>query len=172
MLKTELERARKNEPLPALDTHRYQLPAPTSTPGSDEEWKAALDNARAQLQHQRLRWVTSLVPRFHILIAAPSQTNLALLQTYGPNAYRINNYLLEATTKQVEKASEDLKQLTVDVNRERKNDQVRASAIVSNGTPLMLDAIGTTWKAVDLARDAVDGAYLEHPSDRTGQHCA
>ena len=54
-----------------------------------------------------------------------SQSNLALLQTYGPNAHRIYNYLLEETTKQVEKASEDLKQLTVDVNRERKNDQVR-----------------------------------------------
>ena len=54
-----------------------------------------------------------------------SQSNLALLQTYGPNAHRINNYLLEETTKQVEKASEDLKQLTVEVNRERKNDQVR-----------------------------------------------
>lgn len=60
LLKAELERARKNEPLPALDTHRYQLPAPTSTPGSDEEWQAALDNARAQLQHQRLRWVYSV----------------------------------------------------------------------------------------------------------------
>lgn len=55
LLKAELERARTNEPLPALDTHRYQLPAPTSKLGSDEEWQAALDNARAQLQHQKLR---------------------------------------------------------------------------------------------------------------------
>jgi pre-mRNA-splicing factor SPF27 len=50
--------------------------------------------------------------------------NLTLLQTYGPNAWRIHNYLLEATAKQVEKALEDLKQLTVEVNRERKNTQV------------------------------------------------
>ena len=46
------------------------------------------------------------------------------MQTYGPNAWRIHNYLLEETAKQSEKALEDLKQLTVDVNRERKNTQV------------------------------------------------
>lgn len=47
-----------------------------------------------------------------------------MLQTYGPNAWRIHNYLLESTAKQTEKALEDLKQLTVEVNRERKNTQV------------------------------------------------
>ncbi|KAJ2920269.1 hypothetical protein MD484_g103, partial [Candolleomyces efflorescens] len=108
LLKAELDRVRAHQPLPPLDTLRYQLPAPTSNPASDEEWKAALDNARAQLKHQQIR-----------------QTNLALLQTYGANAWKINNYLLESSTKQVEQASEALKQLTIDVNRERKNDQDR-----------------------------------------------
>ena len=51
-------------------------------------------------------------------------TNLALLQTYGSNAWRVHNYVLEATAKQAEKALEDLKQLTVEVNRQRKNTQV------------------------------------------------
>ncbi|KAH6917544.1 Pre-mRNA-splicing factor SPF27 [Coprinopsis sp. MPI-PUGE-AT-0042] len=108
LLKAEMERARSHQPFPSLDTLRYQLPAPTSTPGTDQEWKAAVDNARAQLQHQRIR-----------------QTNAALLQNYGSNAFRIQNYLLEATVKQVETISENLKQATVDVNRERKNDQER-----------------------------------------------
>jgi pre-mRNA-splicing factor SPF27 len=53
-----------------------------------------------------------------------SQQNLALLQTYGSNAWRIQNHLLEATAKQTEKALEELKELTVEVNRERKNMQV------------------------------------------------
>ena len=53
------------------------------------------------------------------------QHNLSLLQTYGSNAWRIHNYLLEATVKQVEKALEELKDLTVELNRQRKNDQVR-----------------------------------------------
>lgn len=52
------------------------------------------------------------------------QTNLALLQQYGSNAWRIHNYLNEASAKNVEKALEDLKNLTTEVNRERKNFQV------------------------------------------------
>ncbi|KIJ68651.1 hypothetical protein HYDPIDRAFT_82505 [Hydnomerulius pinastri MD-312] len=108
LLAAELARVEAHQPLPPLDTIRYQLPAPTSSPGSDEEWREAIRNAHAQLEHQRVR-----------------QTNLALLQTYGPNAWRINNYLLEESAKQSEKALEDLKQLTTDLNRERKNSQTR-----------------------------------------------
>ena len=36
--------------LSPLDTTRYQLPAPTK-PENEEEWDAALKNARAQLEH-------------------------------------------------------------------------------------------------------------------------
>ena len=53
-----------------------------------------------------------------------SQTNIALLQQYGANSWRVHNYLLEATSKQLEKAVEDLTQLTTDLNRDRKNNQV------------------------------------------------
>ncbi|KAG5730029.1 Pre-mRNA-splicing factor SPF27 [Termitomyces sp. T112] len=106
LLRAELERVESHQPFPSLDSLRYQLPAPSSTPGTDEEWQAALQNAHAQLEHQKIRL-----------------TNLTLLQNYGPNAWRIHNYLLEAVAKQSEKALEDLKQLTVEVNRERKNNQ-------------------------------------------------
>ena len=36
----------------------------------------------------------------------------------------MHNYLLEATAKNLEKALEDLRALTVEVNRDRKNSQV------------------------------------------------
>ncbi|KAG0703116.1 breast carcinoma amplified sequence 2 [Suillus ampliporus] len=107
-LADEFARVEAHQPLKPLDTIRYQLPAPTSTPGTDEEWQQALNNAQAQLEHQRIR-----------------HTNLALLQTYGPNAWRVHNYLLEATAKQAEQALEELKQSTTDINRERKNSQTR-----------------------------------------------
>jgi Breast carcinoma amplified sequence 2 (BCAS2) len=51
------------------------------------------------------------------------------LQTYGANGWRIQNYLLESTAKQTEKTLEELKELTVEVNRDRKNTQVHASAV-------------------------------------------
>ncbi|KIY69677.1 breast carcinoma amplified sequence 2 [Cylindrobasidium torrendii FP15055 ss-10] len=118
-LKTELERVETHQSFTPIDTHRYQLPAP-ALPGSDEEWQSALDNARAQLEHQRLR-----------------QTNISLLQTYGPNAWRIQNYLLEADVTQVEKALEQLQTLTVEINRERKNEQTRIGS--------QLTSLETRW---------------------------
>ena len=61
MLQAELERVSSHRLLPPLDTTRYQLPAPTK-PESEEEWAAALQNARAQLEHQRLRCARDPVP--------------------------------------------------------------------------------------------------------------
>jgi len=51
--------------------------------------------------------------------------NLALLQQYGSNAWRIHNYLLEADSKVVDKMKEEMKERTTDVNRDRRNAQVR-----------------------------------------------
>ncbi|THH19741.1 hypothetical protein EW146_g1503 [Bondarzewia mesenterica] len=107
-LAAELRRVEARQSLSAIDTTRYQLPAPTTTPGTDEEWKAALDNAHAQLEHQRIR-----------------HNNLALLQQYGNNAWRIHNFLLEADTKKAEKLLEELREQTTEVNRDRKNTQTR-----------------------------------------------
>lgn len=120
LLQAELARVEAHQPLPPIDTARYQLPGPTNTPATIEDWEASLRNAHAQLEHQRLR-----------------QTNLALLQNYGSNAWRIHNYQLEAVTKTLDKAVEDLKQLTVDVNRDRKNFQTRVGA--------QLTSLETRW---------------------------
>jgi len=120
LLVAELARVEANQPIPPLDTTRHQLPGPLSTPATEEEWQAAVKNAHAQLEHQRLR-----------------QTNIALLQQYGANSWRVHNYLLEATSKQLEKAVEDLTQLTTDLNRDRKNSQTAFGA--------QLTALETRW---------------------------
>lgn len=52
-----MARIESHQPFPQLDTLRYQLPGPASSPGTPEEWENALKNARAQLEHQRLRYV-------------------------------------------------------------------------------------------------------------------
>ncbi|KAJ3519697.1 hypothetical protein NM688_g9262 [Phlebia brevispora] len=108
LLQAELKRVESHQPLPQLDTSRYQLPGPTAPDATIEDWDAALNNAHAQLEHQRLRL-----------------TNLELLQQYGANAWRIHNFQMEATAKLLEKTVEDLKQLTVEVNRDRKNFQTQ-----------------------------------------------
>ncbi|TBU34998.1 breast carcinoma amplified sequence 2 [Dichomitus squalens] len=107
LLQAELERISNHRLLPPLDTTRYQLPGPTNLE-NEEEWQEALNNAKAQLEHQKLR-----------------HSNLALLQQYGANAWRIQNYVNEATATNIERTLEELKNLTVEVNRERKNYQTR-----------------------------------------------
>ncbi|KZP32221.1 breast carcinoma amplified sequence 2 [Athelia psychrophila] len=138
LLAAELERVETHQPFPSLDSIRYQLPGPTSAPGTDEEWQAALKNAHAQLEHQRIR-----------------HTNLALLQTYGPNAWRIHNYLLEEIAKQTEKALEELKQLTEDVNRDRKNTQTQLGAQLTSLETRWTELISSVLQ-IELANVALD----------------
>ena len=59
-----------------------------------------------------------------LIQCAQSHNNLALLQQYGSNAWRVHNYLLEADTKKAETLLEELKEQTTSLNRERKNTQV------------------------------------------------
>jgi hypothetical protein len=75
--------------------------------------------------------VLSLFPLSGCLLAhfidcarARRHNNLALLQQYGNNAWRVHNYLLEADAKKAEKLLEELKEETTSLNRERKNNQV------------------------------------------------
>lgn len=51
-----MKRVERKEKLNAIDTKRFLLLAP-GPDASEEDWKAALDNAHAQLEHQRIRYV-------------------------------------------------------------------------------------------------------------------
>ncbi|KAJ7630624.1 breast carcinoma amplified sequence 2 [Roridomyces roridus] len=137
LLQAEFARVESHEKVTPLDTIRYQLPAP-SLPGTDDEWQAALKNAHAQLEHQRMR-----------------QTNLTLLQTYGGNAWRIHNYLLESTVKQTEQTLEELKQMTVDVNRERKNAQTKLGSQLNSLETRWTELISSVLQ-IELANVALD----------------
>ncbi|PCH33406.1 breast carcinoma amplified sequence 2 [Wolfiporia cocos MD-104 SS10] len=146
LLAAELERVESHQPLPILDTTRHQLPGPVH-PESEEEWDAALSNAHAQLEHQRLR-----------------HTNLALLQSYGSNAWRIHNYLTEATAKNIEKVLEDLKTLTTEVNRDRKNFQTRLGN--------QLTSLETRWTELisNILQIEMANAALEVEIDRLNKN--
>ena len=125
LLASELGRVGARQPLAAIDTARYQLTPSSVTPSSDEEWKSAVDGAYALLEHQRIRY-SNLYSQCDVpLISSSRHNNLALLQQYGNNAWRVHNYLLEADTKKAENLLEELKERTTGVNRERKNTQAR-----------------------------------------------
>jgi hypothetical protein len=124
LLASELERVGARQPLAAIDTVRYQLTPSSTTPSSDEGWKSALDGAYALLEHQRIRYSNPYSQCDMPLISSSRHNNLALLQQYGNNAWRVHNYLLEADTKKAENLLEELKERTTGLNRERKNTQV------------------------------------------------
>lgn len=87
-----------------LDTTRYDLPSPLEN--TEEAYSIALDNARAQLEHQKARVV-----------------NLQLLQKYGPVSWRAHNEVLSAM---LERTREELDSVLGDanyINRERKMEQ-------------------------------------------------
>jgi hypothetical protein len=110
-LAAELERIESHQRISAIDIQRFSLPAPTNENATMEEWQAALKNARAQLEYQRLR-----------------AANGALMQQYGSNAWRVYNYRLEVVGKSLDKELEVMNERITDVNRARKNEQVSSHA--------------------------------------------
>jgi hypothetical protein len=120
-------------------------------------------------RHYRMRkrnWNTSdygaSYPSIRDLIADnyPRHTNIALLQAYGSNAWRVHNYLLEATATRVEKTLENLKQLTEEVNRNRKNDQVSCFNCIRSGTLIITVSLDTDGQSTEFAGETVDGAHF------------
>ncbi|EIM92812.1 uncharacterized protein STEHIDRAFT_144095 [Stereum hirsutum FP-91666 SS1] len=124
LLAAEMQRMERKEKLNVINADKNKLalvaPGPDAT---EEEWKAALDNAHVQVEHQRIR-----------------HNNLALLQQYGSNAWRIHNYLLEADTKQEEKLLEQAREQATHVNRDRRAIQDRIGA--------QLDTLDTRWQGL------------------------
>lgn len=128
LLAAELARVENHQRINAIDTTRFSLPPPPNPETATvEDWEAALKNARAQLEHQRLRCV-SLQP-FRVfakyLSMARRNTNGTLLQQYGANAWKVHNYRLEMVGKHVERVIEEMNEQIAEVNRSRKNSQVR-----------------------------------------------
>jgi Breast carcinoma amplified sequence 2 (BCAS2) len=90
---------------------------------------------------------------------AQRHNNLALLQQYGSNAWRVHNYLLEADTKKAESLLEELKEQTTSLNRERKNSQVNrlgGQFDVSDAKRFVDKSRGP----VNVIGESVDRAYL------------
>ena len=103
----------------------------------------------------------------------PRHNNLALLQQYGSNAWRIHNYLTESTASNIEKALEELNNLTTEVNRDRKNFQVCAVSRIALGSRnTHVVATDADRSPVNLIGDTMDRADIQHSADRNGQRSA
>lgn len=57
---------------------------------------------------------------------------MELLQKYGANAWRVHNYQLENDLADIKRKTEELRNKIVEINKERKNDQLEAAALLSS----------------------------------------
>ena len=110
----ELARAASGAPAPpgGLDTTRYRLDPP-ARPHDVAAWRAALDNARAQLEHQAGRLL-----------------NLELLAVHGPRAAAAAGAHTEAALEGVQKETERLRAAADAVNRARKLAHQKAAGAI------------------------------------------
>jgi len=112
VISIELERAAQGKPMSFIDTGRYDLNPPSSSRGGDNAlaaWRAAVDNAHAQLEHQKNRLI-----------------NLELIQKYGSDAWRASNESLASHVAAVQSEVAATTQAIENLNRERKLQQVAA----------------------------------------------
>mmetsp|Transcript_34414 Transcript_34414/g.90558 ORF Transcript_34414/g.90558 Transcript_34414/m.90558 type:complete len:224 (-) Transcript_34414:328-999(-) len=110
LLQVEWMRVCERQPMPKMDTSRYQLDPPPPDQQSDPAaWQRAVDNAQAQLEHQSTRI-----------------GNLELLQQHGAHLWRAHLSTLDGATSQMSRAEADLAAQIELVNRKRKADQLAA----------------------------------------------
>ena len=101
------ESARAGDAGAALDAARYRLDAPSGRERDDvEAWERAVENAMAQLEHQRTRMV-----------------NLELGMKYAPASWRARNAWAEATLRAYEEELARARTAVNEINVRRKLQQ-------------------------------------------------
>lgn len=105
--------------MPEIDVNRYRMdPPPASQTNDVNAWKAAYNNAQAQLEHQKSRLI-----------------NIELLETYGTSAWSHCNEDLESNLKQykfitkhiinsIESKAEEISKDVEEINKKRKRHQI------------------------------------------------
>lgn len=126
ILGTEYQRVQQGKPITEMDTSRYKLIEPDDKE-DEESWKKAVDNSNAQLYHQNHRFF-----------------NLELLQKFGANAWKLHNYQLEHELQQLQRTLEDYRQKILELNKQRKAEQIQAGSQIEALENKWTELIGQT----------------------------
>lgn len=125
-IKTELERIEARKVMEAFDESRYACSKPQpKLQGDYQAWRAALNNLRAQQEHQGNRYDFNTTPACHLLqrhaltiscmacnkhiITNNRLVNMELLQTYAPDVWLLYNEELEIFKNKLDKELEALR---------------------------------------------------------------
>lgn len=131
LLEAEWMRVCAEQPMPQMDTSRYQLEAPPPSKQSNiAAWERAVGNAQAQLEHQTNRL-----------------DNLELLQKYGANVWLLHLNSLEAANSRLADEQAGLVSQIAELNRKRKLEQVEVGPKLSQ---LEADWVKTVKKNLEI----------------------
>uniref|UniRef100_A0A7S0J100 Pre-mRNA-splicing factor SPF27 n=1 Tax=Calcidiscus leptoporus TaxID=127549 RepID=A0A7S0J100_9EUKA len=131
VLEAEWLRVCAEQPMPQMDTSRYQLEVPPPNKQSNAAaWERAVGNAQAQLEHQANRL-----------------DNLELLQKYGANLWRLHLNGLEAANSRLADEQAGLVSQIAELNRKRKLEQVEVGPKLSQ---LEADWVSTVKKNLEI----------------------
>ncbi|KAJ3026640.1 UNVERIFIED_CONTAM: hypothetical protein HDU68_005312 [Siphonaria sp. JEL0065] len=127
----------KGSQINVIDISRFRLEPPANI-SSEEDWKRAVDNARAQIQHQENRLV-----------------NLELLSKFGANAWKLSNFQVEAVVKGLRVEVEDQRRELLELNKERKGEQTRAGSTLNQLEEKWKDLVDRVLR-VDIANQVLE----------------
>lgn len=110
LMSQEFERIQNRIPMETLSMKRYELPPPAAGRLSEvSAWEEAIDNSKAQLEHQ---WVRTM--------------NLELMLDYGIEAWKAYLEVFVALQAKAQNQLQALKKKIQDVNWQRKQAQTQA----------------------------------------------
>ncbi|KAG9304261.1 hypothetical protein G9A89_019823 [Geosiphon pyriformis] len=150
VLASEYQRVQLGKPMEQMDTNRYKLEAPLDA-GNIELWKKAVDNSKAQLEQQNLRLL-----------------NMELLLKYGANAWRLHNFQLEHELKLFQSSLQQYRQEILELNKERKAEQLQAGKKLETLEYQWSDLLGKTLQ-VEMACSSLENevGYLKQLEQQT-----
>jgi pre-mRNA-splicing factor SPF27 len=148
-LEAELSRAATGTKLSALDFSRYEAVDPPSLSSDTPS-----ETARAELSSALSRAYTS-----HKYVAG-RRAHLALLDSYGKNAWLVGNWQLEGELKRVERELADAKRAIDVVSLQRRNAQAEVAAEMTGLDEAWRKGVGrvleTEAAAEKLRRDVLE----------------
>ncbi|KAK1922489.1 Pre-mRNA-splicing factor SPF27 [Papiliotrema laurentii] len=125
-------------PIRGIDPSKYNPPA--VGPDADiEELKEAEKRGRIGEGHMAIR-----------------NENASILSSYGPNAWLVRNYQLNAELKELQETLSGLKEKVTDVNRSRRVFQEETGAHLSRLETRWQDLVGSTVQ-LEMACGALEG---------------